>query len=189
MAGWLDQGLVINATAVYLTSTTPIEAGSTAAESVDNAAELLCRDSDVTLPAVRYKTTTANIMGDIEVPIFGQIENMLLTIHHHGFRAESMAKLCEPGAKQLEIKWAQQWINEAASQTLEAGTAYITGTSQELAPELALVAGNAAEHDTTFIVTKYKLVVGGVERIDVDRLSGIIKVNGVSDSRNPYSII
>ena len=189
MAGWLDQGLVINATALYITSTTPIDAGSSAAESVDNAADLVGRDVDITLPAVQYKTTTANVMGDMEVPIFGQLEDMVLTIHPHGLSAKSLAKLAEPGAKQLEIRWAQQWIDEGANQTLEAGKAYITAAPKVLAPELSLTAGNAAEYDLSYTVTKYKLVVGDTEVCDIDRISGVVKVNGVSDSKNPYSII
>jgi hypothetical protein len=128
-------------------------------------------------------------MGDMEVPIFGQLENMVLTIHPHGLSAKSVAKLTTPGAKQLEIWWAQQWIDQAANQTLEAGKAYITGTPQILMPELGLTAGNAAEFDVPFIVTKYKLVVGDTELCDIDRISGTVKVNGVEDSKNPYSII
>ena len=71
----------------------------------------------VTLPNIPFLTTAisgSGLMGNIEVPIMGMMDNMTMSIEFRTM-TETAAKLCAPGKHQLELRIAEEWCeNEGA---------------------------------------------------------------------------
>ncbi len=75
--------------------------------------------AEVTLPNIAFLTTSisgSGLMGNIEVPIMGMLDNMTMTIKFRTM-TETAAKLCEPKKHQLDLRIAEEWWENESAET------------------------------------------------------------------------
>lgn len=164
MGIWLDQNLTINANTLY-------------ANKIGGTQELVGKDAQITLPAVRNQTTDAALMGTFTVPILAQLENMEATIHHIGV-VSRIASLLGQESIELEMRWIQQVMTSDAAQKAVSGRAYITGYPQTVMPEIDIQPGQSVDLEMVYTVSKYKLVVEGEVLCNIDRVASILEIGG-----------
>lgn len=162
MGIWLDQNLTINANTLY-------------ANRIGEEQQLVGKDAQVTLPAVRNMTTDASLMGTFTVPILAQIENMDFTVHHIGV-VKRITSLLGQESIELEARWVQQIMSENAAQGTMAGKAFITGFPQTVVPEINVQPGQPVDLEIVYTVSKYKLVIDGEVLCNIDRIAGILQI-------------
>lgn len=150
--------------------------GPVVADTVYIDGELVARDVAVTLPEVVPMTAELNAMGTFTLPVWQLIESMELAVTKIGMDA-GLGKAIAPDMKPLEFRWAQT-VTDANGHTKNIGVkAFVRAVPLNL-PEIGLEVGSASEHELRFSVTRYNLFVDGSEAWLVDRLAGIVRVNG-----------
>jgi hypothetical protein len=136
--------------------------------------------ADVTLPNLKYKTSTlsgAGIGGEIEMPTPGQTESMELEINWRTIN-EDVTELAGMEAHDLELR--------GANEQYDAGTGKITTQAVKInvrgVPKGAdLGAFKPADHTdskTTLEILYIKVTIDGVRKIEIDKLNYIHYVNG-----------
>lgn len=138
--------------------------------------QLVARDVAATLPEITPVTTDLSAMGTMSMPVWHLLENMELEITKIGvdlgFRA-----MISPDSMPLELRWVQT-VTDANGKTKNAGCkAFIRGAANKI-PGIELAVGEPTENECAFMVTRYQLVVDGVEMFLVDRLAGILRIGG-----------
>ena len=186
-----EQNLVVYGCKVYLVTRKSVVRDDGTTDSTPDAI-LLGKDDNFTLPVLTARTTTANIMGEMTVPIVGQYEDTEATWHHKG-SIEDVAPILAPGSYELEVFWGAQWANSGNVQILRGGYAYLSVSPKVLLPQLEINTGEALEFDIPLSVPSFE--IGGRDSqkqttpiIKFDRLNHILQVNGqtVSDDLNIY---
>ena len=56
-------------------------------------------------------------------------------------------------------------------------------------PGIGITAGESSSNETTFTVTRYQLYVDGEEMLLVDRLAGIVKIDGTDFMKTTISLL
>ncbi len=150
--------------------------GPIVADTVYSNNVLVARDTGFTLPAVTPVTADLPAMGTMSMPIWSLIEDMEASItkigHDLGLRS-----LVTPEMKPLEVRWVQT-VTDANGTTRNVGCkAFLTGIPKGL-PEVGGEVGSTVENAVALSLTRYQLFVDGQEMWLVDRLAGILRING-----------
>lgn len=141
---------------------------------VNNA--LAARDVAISLPEVTPVTADLQALGTMSLPIWQMIENMELAVTKIGVDM-GFRSMIRPEPTALEFRWAQT-ITDANAATKTAGCkAFIRGIPSKI-PGVSVTPGEAIEAECTFMVTRYQLIVDGVEMFLIDRLAGIVRIGG-----------
>jgi P2 family phage contractile tail tube protein len=141
---------------------------------VDNA--LAARDVGFTLPEIVPATASVQAMGTFDIPVWQLLENMELTVTKIGIDL-GMRKMFKPTPQNLEARWAQT-VTDADGATKNVGCkAFVKGTPNKI-PGIGIAMGEASENECTYTVTRYQLIVDGQEIFLIDRLAGIVRING-----------
>lgn len=147
----------------------------------------VARDVSISLPEVAPMTADVQAMGTMSIPVWQLIENMETTITKIGVD-EGLRDLIRPEKNTLEFRWVQT-VTDAAGVTKEVGCkAFVTGVPNKI-PGISLEIGSASESEVTYMTTRYALYVDGKEVLLVDRLSGILRVNGKDYAKNLNSLL
>ncbi|RAV18831.1 phage major tail tube protein [Paenibacillus contaminans] len=134
-----------------------------------------------TLPEITYLVDTikgGGINGEMEAPAPGQTGTMTLTLNWRTIEAAA-AKLIAPKSHALDLRASIQTFDPATSEYKE--TAFkVTVRGRPL----ALSMGNlepAATMDTnnTFSISYLKVMIDGVEALEIDKYNYVHKVYGV----------
>ena len=150
--------------------------GPVVADTVYCDNNLVARDVSATLPEVTPATTDLPIMGTLTLPIWQLIENMEAAITKVGVDL-GLISLIKPDMKPLEYRWVQT-VTDANGVTKNVGCkAFLRGVPNKI-PGIGLEVGSASEGEVTFSVTRYNLFVDGKEMFLVDRLAGIVRIDG-----------
>ncbi len=166
MAGlWLDQHLTVNANTVY-------------SNKIGEQQELVGKNVEIALPEVSSKTTDAEAMGTLTVPVLGQFENMEMTIHHIGVDY-GLAKMLSQETLEIEIRWADQVMKEDGSQSTVGCKAFITAFPNKVVPQITVKPGEAVDVEIPYTVTGYKMVADGKVLWDINRLTQKFVINDV----------
>ena len=143
---------------------------------VDNT--LVARDVAMTLPEVTPQTADVQALGTLSLPIWQLLDNMELAITKIG-ADNGLRSMIKPEPLALEARWAQT-MTDANSVTKEVGCkAFMRGIPSKI-PGLGVTPGEASESECTFTLTRYQLMVDGAEMFLIDRLAGIVRINGKS---------
>lgn len=148
---------------------------------------LAARDVSITLPEITPATASVKAMGNLNLPIWQNIENMEMAVTKVGVDVGLRNMIC-PVPLNLEARWAQT-VTDAEGNTRNAGCkAFVKGIPNKI-PGVGVSVGEASENECTFTVTRYQLFVDGAEMFLVDKLAGIIRINGVDYARSLDSLL
>lgn len=162
----------------FVKITGPIEASTIYSGSGQNKTLVAC-DANVTLPEVAPVTADVNgIMGTGSIPLAGVIEDMEMTITKVGVD-RNLALLTKPGMHEVEVRWVQDEIDANGNTSKVGCKAFMNVLAKTLMPGASLEVGASSENDTTFEVTRYRLLINNEEVFLIDRFSKILKVLGV----------
>lgn len=161
---WLDQNLTVIADSVY-------------ANKIGGEQELVAKDVEISLPEVKNLTIEAKAMGNMNVPIIAQFDNMEATIHHIGVDL-GLAKMLAQETLELEVRWVDQVMMQGGGQTAVSCKAFLTGFPQGI-PQIGVKPGEAVDVETPYIITGYTLKRGEDELWSINRLSQTCVINGV----------
>ncbi len=138
---------------------------------------LVARDLSIDLPEVVPMTADLPVMGTLTKPVWPLIEHMEASIKKIGFD-KGLGGMLTPGSKSHEARWVQT-ITDANGNTRNVGCkAFMTGEIANL-PGIGQEIGSAGEHDIKIGITRYNLFVDGQEMWLIDRMAGIVRINGV----------
>jgi P2 family phage contractile tail tube protein len=151
--------------------------GPVSANTIYSGNELCAKDSSVQLPAVTPITADYVAMGTMNLPVIGNIESMEMTITKIGTDV-NLGKLVRPEKQDIEVRWVQESVGNDGSTKLEGCKAFLRAIPKGI-PGLTTEIGSAMENEITYEVTRYQLFVNGKELFLIDRLSQILRVNGV----------
>ena len=141
---------------------------------VDN--KLVARDVAATLPEVTPVMVDVQAMGTMSLPMWQIIENMELAITKIGVDL-GLCSMIEPKMKPIELRWAQNVTDENGITKNVGCKAFFRGIPTKI-PGVGVTVGEQSENEVTFTVTRYNLFVDGKEMYLIDRLAGIVKING-----------
>ena len=159
MAKWLDIKGPVVADTVY----------------ADNV--LVAKDTAFTLPGIEFLTADVQAMGNMSVPLIGLLENMELSITKIGVD-NGLGRMNKLNKQNFEFRWVQNVVKSDGSTSVEGCKAFVR-TMPGAFPETGVEVGSAPEHENTYNVTRMQIYANGVEVVCVDRLSQILRINGV----------
>lgn len=149
--------------------------------------ELVAKDVTVTLPEVSAITTDVHAMGNATLPIWPLIEDMETVINKIGVDL-GLAKLVGPRSVTLEFRWVQVVIDPNLG-TRNVGCKAFVRCLPKGIPGIELNVGESVEGEVTTMTTRYQVYVDGEEAWLIDRLAGIIRVNGNDYSSDIQSML
>ncbi|MBQ3405995.1 MAG: phage major tail tube protein [Lachnospiraceae bacterium] len=151
--------------------------GPVVADTVYCESELVAKDVTFTLPGLEFMTTDIQAMGNMTVPLYGLLENMELTINKIGID-KGLGKMNALKPLNLEFRWVQDVVTSDGTVKPEGCKAFIKCIPTKT-PETQIETGSATEAESTYTVTRQQIYVGGEEYMCVDRLSQILRINGI----------
>ena len=141
--------------------------------------QLVARNTTITLPEVTHVVATIQAaLGEHEVPLQGLVEAMEASINKIGVD-EGLAAMLTMHAKTYEFRWAQQVTNTDGSTSVEGCKAFIRGIPKVAVPAIEIAPGESVEMEIPLSVSRYQLIVSGIEIVLVDKIAGICRINGV----------
>lgn len=159
MGKWMDIKSAVVADTVY----------------ADNS--LVAKDVAFTLPGLEFLTADVQAMGNMSVPLIGLLENMELAVTKIGMDS-GLSRMNRLQKQNLEFRWVQNVVKSDGSTASEGCKAFVR-TMPGNVPEIGVEVGSASEHEITYNVSRMQVYMNGTEVICVDRLSQILRINGV----------
>lgn len=138
--------------------------------------KLVAKDVEFNLPEVAPVLADVEAMGTMSLPIWARLDNMEMSITKIGMD-KGLASMLTPGMKPLEFRFPQETVDQNGNTKTVACKAFIKGTPTSI-PGIGVVPGEAVSNEVPFTVARYQVFVDGKEYFLVDRLAGIVKVNG-----------
>lgn len=149
--------------------------------------QLAARDVSMALPEVTPITASVQAMGTLDLPIWQSIENMEFGITKVGIDM-GLGRMLKPGPLSMEGRWVQT-VTDANGNTRNVGCkAFVKGIANKI-PGLGVAVGEASEGECTYAVTRYQLFVDGKEMFLIDRLAGIVRIDGTDYAGNLNSLL
>ena len=150
--------------------------GPVVANTAYSDGKLVGRDVSITLPEVTPQTADLAAMGTMTMPIWQLLENMETAITKIGVD-KGLTALVKPDMKPLEFRWVQT-VTDANGNNKNVGCkAFIRGIPNKI-PGIGAVIGEGGENEVTIMTTRYNLFVDGEEMFLIDRLAGIVRIDG-----------
>lgn len=150
--------------------------GPVVADSVYAGSTLVAKDVAFTLPGLTFLTADVQAMGTMSVPLVGLLENMELAITKIGVD-KGLGNMNRLEKQNLEFRWVQNVVKADGSSGPQGCKAFVR-TLPGSFPELGVEVGSATEAENTYNVTRMEIFANGEEIVCVDRLNGILRVNG-----------
>ncbi len=151
--------------------------GPVTADTVYADSQLVAKDTSFTLPGIEFMTADVQAMGNMTVPLIGLLENMELSITKIGID-KGLGRMNRLQKQNFEFRWVQNVVKSDGSTAVEGCKAFVR-TMPGSFPEIGVEIGNASEQENTYNVTRMQIYANGVEVLLVDRLSQILRINGV----------
>lgn len=142
---------------------------------------LIDDSSDLQLPSIEKLTDTikgAGIMGEIDMPTFGQIGSMTFTVNNRADNAQ-YAILSRPGEIKFEVIWVTDVFDSNGLKVrLQQNKVFMSGVSKKY--DMGKVDVNAsADGSSDFEIYYIRKVVDGKEVLLLDKFNYKYVVNGV----------
>lgn len=150
--------------------------GAVIADSVYCDDDLIAKDTTFTIPGITFATADVQAMGTMSVPVIGMIENMQLTVKKIGVD-KGLSKLNKLKSQNLEFRWVQTVVNSEGSVKHEGCKAFVR-TMPGALPDLGVENGAATELESSYNVSRVQVYTDGKEIYCVDRIAGVLRVNG-----------
>lgn len=152
---------------------------------VDN--KLVAKDVEFTLPEVAFVAAEVEAMGTLSLPIMQRLDNMETTISKIGLDLGFKAML-KPESKRIEFRFPQEVLDQNGKTKIVACKAFITCMNSKI-PGIGVVPGEASTNEVTQTVTRYQLFVNGGEYLLIDRLAGIVRIDGTDYAAGVQSML
>ncbi|MEO3948039.1 phage major tail tube protein [Gorillibacterium sp. CAU 1737] len=152
-------------------------------KATDTSGKLVVIDdsSDLQLPSIEKLTDTlkgAGIMGEIDLPTFGQVGSMTFTINNRADNPQ-YAMLSRPGTINFEVVWVVDVFDSSDVKIgIQQHKAFLTGINKKYDPG-KLEVGSGSEGSSEFEVIYFRKVVDGKEALLIDKINYKYVVNGV----------
>ena len=160
----------------------PIVADTVYAENV-----LVAKDVEFTLPEVAPIMAEVEVMGVMSLPIWSRLENMEMSVSKIGFD-KGLKALLKPALKPLEFRFPQETVDQNGNTKLVACKAFVKAMPTTI-PGFGVVPGEASSNETAHTVTRYQLFVDGKELFLIDRLAGIVRIDGKDYAKEMNSLL
>lgn len=139
---------------------------------------------DITLPSIKSQTSEisgAGIGGAVELPVLGHFDSMTVQITFRTMET-SAAELMVPAAQDLVFRASQQIYDGAGGQLNTEGIVVYCRAIAKGNELGSLKPGEAMDGNVELEVLRLRVVKGGVEQYEIDKLNGIYRVLGVDYS-------
>ncbi len=151
------------------------------ATNSDGKLEVIDDSADIQLPSIEKLTDTikgAGILGEVDLPSFGQIASMTLVINNRA-DTEQYAHLSRPGQINIEIVWVTDRFDSTQSNVgLIQNKAFMTVINKKY--DMGKIETNASSDGSSeFEVLTIRKVVDGKEVLLIDKFNYKYVVNGV----------
>lgn len=143
---------------------------------------LVGRNVGVTLPEVTPQTIDMEAMGTLTLPMWHLLEDMETKITKVGVDL-GLGKMLGGKKLQLEIRWAQEAVDQNGNLREFGCKAFITGIPKSL-PGIELKPGEASENEITYATLRYQLYIDEEEVICIDRLAMKCMIAGVDYAKS-----
>ena len=150
--------------------------GPVLADSVYSDGTLVAKDVDFTLPGLAFLTADVKAMGNMSIPLIGLLENMSLSVTKIGVD-KGLGSMNRLEKQNLEFRFVQNVVKSDGSAKSEGCKAFVR-TLPGSFPDLGIKVGETTEAENTYNVTRMQIFAGGEEIVCVDRLAGVLRVNG-----------
>lgn len=148
---------------------------------------LVAKDVEAVFPEVTPTVAEVVAMGKMSLPIYQLLDNMELSITKIGvdlgFRA-----MTKPETSSLEIRFIQTKINENGKTTIVGCKAFFKCIPVKI-PGITITLGESSSNEMTYAVMRYQLFVDGVEMFLIDRLAGIVRIDGKDYMQSVNSLL
>lgn len=137
--------------------------------------------ASATLPTVKMKTNTisgAGIGGEIDSPTIGQFESMEQEIQFNVLYSSAMEMLSPLSTVDLTFRAAQQVYDKSGGYAFKGLRVVEQGRVKEFDPG-KIEKGECMEVKVKLELTYLKIEVDGEELLELDKLNGGYRVNGV----------
>jgi uncharacterized protein len=142
--------------------------------------------ASLTLPAIEKLTDTmsgAGIMGEIDMPTFGQIGSMVFTVNNRADNPQ-YAMLSRPGEIKFEVVWLVDLFDTAGAKIgIKQHKVFMSGVNKTYnGGNVEVNAG--ADGSSEFEIYYYRKIVDGKEILLIDKFNFKYVVNGVDYMAN-----
>jgi len=161
--------------------------GAVVADTVYSDNQLVAKDVSFTLPGLNLMTAEVKAMGNMTIPLVGLLDNMELAISKIGID-RGLCRMNRLQRQSLEFRWVQNVVTSDGSVKTEGCKAFVRTLPGNF-PGLGVEIGSTTEAETTYGVTRIQVFCGGEEVFLADRLSQILRVNGVDYMRAVTSLL
>jgi hypothetical protein len=152
-------------------------------KATDQSGNLVLIDdsSDLQLPSIEKLTDTikgAGIMGEVDMPTFGQIGSMTFTVNNRADNPQ-YAILSRPGEIKFEVVWVTDVFDSNQVRVgLQQNKVFMTGVNKKY--DMGKLEVNAgADGSSEFEIYHLRKVVDGKEVLLIDKFNYKYVINGV----------
>ena len=156
------------------------------------ATKVLCNNitvaEDVTLslPDITFVTVEQNGLGKISIPTC-LTEAMQSTVTSVGMD-KGCFNMLGLSSKTFEYRFVKNLLETSGDTGVKGYKAFLRGIPSNI-PGGAVEPGSSWSGDVTFEITRYQLYADGVEKILIDKLKGVCKINGVDYAKDIQSLL
>lgn len=149
--------------------------------------QMVARDVGITLPEITPQTAELKALGTLTMPMWSLLDNLEMTITKIGIDM-GLRSMITPKPLPMEARWIQA-VTDAAGITREVGCkAFVRGIPTKV-PGFGLTPGETTEAECTYTLYRYQLIVDGAELLLIDKLAGIVRINGQDYTAGIHSML
>ena len=136
--------------------------------------------AQVVLPSIAFITQTlsgAGIAGEVDSPVLGHFQSMSVTLHWRTIDEAAMS-LAEQKAHHLEIRGSQQQYDAGSGKYSSVPVRLVVRGTPKTTSLGSFEPGSTTDTTTELECSYLKLVVGGKERLEIDKYNYICRIGG-----------
>ena len=140
----------------------------------------------LSLPDITFVTVEQNGLGKISIPTC-LTEAMQSTVTSVGMD-KGFFNMLGLSSKTFEYRFVKNLLETSGDTGVKGYKAFLRGIPSNI-PGGAVEPGSSWSGDVTFEITRYQLYADGVEKILIDKLKGVCKINGVDYAKDIQSLL
>lgn len=147
---------------------------------------VVAEDVNLSLPDITFMTAEVNGLGKINIPTC-LTEAMQSTVTSVGMD-KGFFNMLGLNSKTFEYRFVANNLETSGDTGVKGYKAFLRGIPSNI-PGGAVEPGSSWSGDVTFEVTRYQLYADGVEKILIDKLKGVCKINGKDYAKEIQSLL
>ena len=148
--------------------------------------DVVAEDVSITLPDINFVTSEVNGLGKINIPTC-LTEALQSTITSVGMD-QGFFNMLGLSSKIFEYRFVKSSLDTSGDTGVKGYKAFLKGLTSNI-PGGGVEPGSSWSGDVTFEVTRYQLYADGVEKILIDKIKGICKINGKDYAKEIQSLL